>query len=725
MEILHIAGNGIKGRSFTHDITKPVVVFTGANGAGKTTRLQAVELALRGPKKDDSRFDADKASCHVRLSVPAAVHPGARAEVLRGLGPKHTLAVQPLSKPGKPVTQAQAELDLLVQLPPVTFDLAAFTDLSADKQKAALLPFARHVDAQQYAGIYPSVAPFAGESGSDYLGRVRAAINEETKALSARKLAAERAQVQLAENAGHSARPAAKIREDIAAVERAIAAVEAADALRVAQGALADVEARAATVGVVTLAGGESAAELRAEFNDVEAQLEKWRAAGMWQENFRAAQADVAEKSAALEQASANLEAVGGDITPNADDYAALAQARDAYRKQSAVWTAAAHERENQIAELANVRFGQIEALALLAVIEAAPQPVPERVGELRQLLLSNGFPSAADIQGRIDAMGAAMEAAQTRMTSIAPDPAELELQIAAMERAAMSAGVAASLTVAVQAARVALDQAQGRLDRLGPEAPSTGTELMDHSNLLARRTALQEQLQFAIAEEQKAGAADAARRDVEAQINAARARVEMAEAKYAADAQGVVIPNVNLGDQLAALQRELDDAVRAEGRVEAERSAYQDAESAKSALAAAKDAEKRAKEASDQCLRDAMGTVADAFQPFCAMLGGSWRLGDKEPLGLERDGQWVGYDDLSESERLVYGIGLVLALSTAGQGLRLVLLDGLDDCDIARRRALMAQAVKLVEAGKLDNVLGTAWNPDGFDGPGVQVVTV
>lgn len=721
MEILHIAGNGIKGRSFAHDITKPVVVFTGANGAGKTTRLQAVELALRGPKKDDSRFDPDKASCHVRLSVPASVHPGARAEVLRGLGPKHTLAVQPLSKPGKPVTQAQAELDLLVQLPPVTFDLAAFTDLSADKQKAALLPFARHVDAQQYAGIYPSVAPFAGESGSDYLGRVRAAINEETKALSARKLAAERAQVQLAENAGHSARPAAKIREDIAAVERAIAAVKAVDALRVAQGALADVEARAATVGVVTLAGGKSAAELRAEFNDVEAKLDVWRAYATWEDAVKAARADGDAKLAALTQAMSNLEAVGGSSGYDEVLHNALLREMQSHRDQSEAYGDAQRSREHLVAvALPNVRFGQIEALALLAVIEAAPQPVPERVGELRQLLLHAGFPSAAAIQEQIELMDASMAKARNLMH---PDAEQLIADVEAQERARMSAGISSSLDGAAQIARAALDQAQDHLATLLNNPAPMGESHVP--TLLDQRTALQEQLQFAIAEEQKAGAADAARRDIEAQINAARARVEMAEAKCAADAQGVVIPVTNLGDQLAALQRELDDAVRAEGRVEAERGAYQDAESAKSALAAAKDAEKRAKEASDQCLRDAMGTVADAFQPFCAMLGGSWRLGDKEPLGLERDGQWVGYDDLSESERLVYGIGLVLALSTAGQGLRLVLLDGLDDCDIARRRALMAQAVKLVEAGKLDNVLGTAWNPDGFDGPGVQVVNV
>lgn len=723
MKILHIAGTGIKGRSFAHDIQKPIVIFTGANGAGKTTRLQAVELALRGPKKDDLRFDGDKASCHVRMELPVAVHPGARAEILRGLGPKHTLAVQPLSKPGKPVTAAQAELDMLLQLPTVTFDLSAFTQLSADKQKSALLPFARHVDAKQYAGIYPSVAPFDGESGSDYLGRVRAAINEETKALSQRKLAAERAQVQLAENAGHSARPAAKIKEDIVAVQRAIDAVMAADALRVAQGALADVEARAATAGVMTVAGGKSAAELRAELNDVETQLGVWRTQATWEGLVNAAQADAQEKNAALEQALENLATAGGGVDYDESYHQHLLAQMDLHRQASAAYADAQRASGHFAAELANARFGQIEALALLAVLEAAPAPMPLHVGELRELLLRDGFPSATALQER---MAQCDEAMKQAVAAMHPAAEKLIADGEAIERARMAAGITDSLRATAQAARLAQAHATDRLMQLKAQQPPapTGTE-QDHLRLLTRRDAVTAEIQFAIAEEQKAGAADAARKAVEADINAARARVEMAQAEYADKAHGVVIPDTNLGEQKAALQRELDDAVRAEGRVEAERGAYQDAESAKVALAAAKDAEKRAKEASDQCLRDAMGDVAEAFAPFCTMLGGSWRLGDKDPLGLERNGVWVGYDELSESERLVYGIGLVLALTTAGHGLRLVMLDGLDDCDIARRRAITAEAKKLVVAGKLDNVLGTAWNADGFDDADVQVIAV
>ena len=99
--------------------------------------------------------------------------------------------------------------------------------------------------------------------------------------------------------------------------------------------------------------------------------------------------------------------------------------------------------------------------------------------------------------------------------------------------------------------------------------------------------------------------------------------------------------------------------------------------------------------------------------------------LGDERPLGLERDGQWVDFEHLSESERLVYGIGLVMALSTTGKGLRMVMLDGLDSCDVERRRAIVEQAVRLIKAGQLDNVLGTAWSREGFEDDSVQVIEV
>lgn len=724
MEILHIAASGIKGRSFAHDLTKPVVIFTGANGAGKTTRLQAVELALRGPKKDDKRFDPDKASCHVRLKVPAAVHPGARAEILRGLGPKHTLAVQPLSKPGKPVTAAQAELDMLLQLPTVTFDLSAFTELSADKQKSALLPFARHVDAQQYAGIYPSVAPFSGESGSDYLGRVRAAINEETKALSQRKLAAERAQVQLAENAGHSARPAAKIREDIAASvaqrRSAVALVEVARLELLYAGMVEQYTGRQDSV--LTL--DKSAAELRAELNDVETQLETWKQVALEGQRLDAAAQDVTRTAAALEQAKANLETAGG---ADYDEvlHERLLREMDLHRQASEAYSDAQRAREHLAAELANARFGQIEALALLAVLEAAPEPMPLHVGELRDLLLRDGFPSVTALQERMAQCDEAMKQAIAAMN---PASEKLLADVDAVERARMSAGITASLRATVQSAADAFDRATCHFDGLKKcVLPSTGTD-QDHLRLLTRRDAVTAELQFAERAEKDAANKSEANRGLHDRLNQAKASAELARQELAAAEAVVPVGDATpelMDERIGALQRELDDAVRAEGRVEAERGAYQDAESAKVALAAAKDAEKRAKDASDQCLRDAMGNVAEAFDPFCKMLGGSWRLGDKEPLGLERDGVWVGYDELSESERLVYGIGLVLALSTAGYGLRLVMLDGLDDCDVARRRAIMAEALKLVAADKLDNVLGTAWSAEGFDDPGVQVIGI
>jgi len=728
MEILHIAGNGIKGKSFAHDIEKPIVVFTGRNGAGKTTRLQAVDLALRGPRKDDGRYDAEKASCHVRLKVDESVHPGARAEVLRGLGPKHTLTVQPLSKPGRPVTAAQAELDMLLQLPAVVFDTGAFTGLSADRQKQALLPYARHVDAQAYAGIYPSVVPFDGESGSDYLGRVRAAIGEECKALSQRKLAAERAQVQLADHAGHSARPASRIREDmdkVVAMQRTQAALTN---LSMAEMAHNNLLAQMQNRDDCTLQLDKSAAELRAELNAVEARLEQWRQRETLQALLTAARAEKQDKSAALELALENLGKAGGDAAYDADRHAQLMAQHNAHFDAARQYGSLQLEHERRTAELADARIGQVETLALLAVIQASPEPVPSHVADLRDLLLRDGFPSVAALQDRIARCDAAMQVAQSNMH---PDANGLLREIEDMERARMSAGIMDALRSTAKAAADEHDKARLRVARQEQELQDL-QDLGDDtyfSASQAQRDDLRAQLQFAERAESDAASKGAANREAQEQLAQRKAAMDLAKSALAqAEAVCAVTPEIespDLPERLAALQRELDDAVRAEGRVEAERTAYQDAEAAKVALAAAKDAEKRAKAAADECLSAAMGDVAAAFAPFCAVLGGTWRLGEQDPLGLERDGVWVPYDSLSESERLVYGIGLVLALSTLGKGLRVVMLDGLDDCDVERRQAIMAEAHRLIKAGKLDNVLGTSWSDAGFDPTIVQVIPV
>lgn len=48
MNITHISGSNIKGKTFAHDLTKPITIFTGLNGRGKSARLDAIQLALFG-----------------------------------------------------------------------------------------------------------------------------------------------------------------------------------------------------------------------------------------------------------------------------------------------------------------------------------------------------------------------------------------------------------------------------------------------------------------------------------------------------------------------------------------------------------------------------------------------------------------------------------------------------------------------------------------------------
>lgn len=731
IKILHLQGKGVQGKTFSHEIEQPIVLFTGPNGAGKTTRLKALDLALRGPRKDDNRFDEDGASVHVRLKVDKAVHEGARVEIMRGLSPKHTLSLPPLVNAGsKSVTQAQGVLDGLVQVLPVTFDVRTFTDLSADKQKAALLPFATFVDAAKFADIYPAVPPYDGESGSDYLGRVRAAISEECKVLAARKLAAERAQVELANNAGHNARPAATVRLDIAQLDALIGDVAKADALR------AEIEQKQVLVGDLddyiaklrksmdegNAYTGPTSVAIRAEINALEERLSAWQKQEQQRQVAESANETANRHRQWLAQVEANIAALGdapkhhGELTMMAkrDE---LERARKIAQKRAVLEDGVAHLSALE----ADVKSLQLLPRALLAAAMACQDAArqQELLAGLNAVLLTDGFPSVANTAQQL-------AAARDELTALPPTETvdQLERELTVMlemdhvhraYRAQMDAHLA-ELERAQYAVKVAGEGAVPVPERTVP-APS--------EEELAKRTALSLQLQAAVDAERDGSQAESMRVFIlQAEAERTMHQNQIADMQAQLLALGEQQELHVLRERRAALQQELDEAVRAEGKVDAERSAYASADAAGVALAAAKAAEKRAKEASDQCLRESMGTVATVFQPFCAMLGGTWRLGDDRPLGLERDGQWVDFEHLSESERLVYGIGLVLALSTLGKGLRMVMLDGLDSCDVLRRRAIVAEAHRLINAGMLDHVFGTAWSSDGFDA-GVQVIDV
>jgi hypothetical protein len=726
--ILHIDGKGIQGKDFSHELTRQVTVFTGRNGAGKTTRLKAVDLALRGPRKDDTRF-GDTASVHVRLQVGTAVHEGARVDVMRALSPKHTLALPPVVQAGsKSVTQAQGVLDGIVQLLPVVFDVRTFTDLSADKQKAALLPFATFVDASRFSDIWPSVPPFDGESGSDYLGRLRVAISEECKVLSARKLAAERAQVELANHADRSVRNAADIRADIARLEE-VAAIDAKREALLSQRDELDARVQELHVqldeakdnpGQLRKAA-RSSAEVRVELAAVEERMSAWRKRVAFDQSAQSIRETHAAAVKWLEQASAQVAEV---MVPACDPGALLVAEGDLARCDAGLheMTALAARLEGCAAEVAAARRDQLLPKALLAAVQACPDAAGRDalLDELRAVLGTSGFPA-------IPALEQSMKDARARLDQlhgIAGERAALAARVAELredrERYMRAVTLKDAREAELRRAQAEVDRSARAVQQMEQDAPPEATFSEDDSVLWS---ALTVELDEAVTAERVALASE---RDAQ-QLAAWRAELAMLGNRRT----DLCAELLALGDtedpapRLAELRLELDAAVRAEGKVEAERTAYQNADTAAQALADAKAAEKRAKAASDECLRESMGAVASAFGPFCHMLGGTWRLGDERPLGLERDGQWVDFEHLSESERLVYGIGLVMALSTTGKGLRMVMLDGLDSCDVERRRAIVEQAVRLIKAGQLDNVLGTAWSREGFEDDSVQVIEV
>lgn len=754
MRITRLEARAIQSLSFDHDLTRPITVFCGRNGAGKTTRLKALEIGLRGPGKLDKRV-GDKASLHLRLdNVPVQVSPTGRIEVLRGLSPKHTLALQPIVPAGtKSVAVAQGQLETICSLQPVAFDLRAFTGLSADKQRAALLPFATFVPATEYADLYPPVPPFEGESGSDFLARVRLALQTELNALQGKKLAAEKASLELAQKATHGARSADQVRQELAALDARIAdlkacqeAVVAIETERKAWQA-AQTEAHATRdelgrLGGTPAAAGQSADELRAAHNSIAGRLSAWQAV----QTAAAAVATARDQIAAHERDLASMGGAGQAV-----DVVAL-EAQLA-RLQAAAQQATMLEAQivDARAAVGAVFAGQLEVLALLNLAKASTFLPPVSgpmtlalLGDIEQTLLRAGFPCASQAQAQV--------AALERQRSTIDLPFDVQAEIQSM-RAAIDQGRTAAAAVTARAslermlvdARARLTAATTTLDHARATVGIVGNEQADVAAQVARLQADEQAARASVAAavqaEQARAQAGSARAALEQRLAAAEARVQAAKERL--DAAEVRVAEMGarvrpaqegqtIADELAsrvaarpALQAELDAAIRDEGKVDAERAAFADAEQAKAAIEACKTTIEAVKKAQDDCLRKSLGRVADLFAPFVATMGATWRLGDDAPLGVERDGVFVAYDDLSDSEQLVFGIGLVLALSTQGQGLRLVMLDDLDACDLQRRDAIMRIAADMVEKGHLDQVVGTAWSAQGFDPATVQVIEV
>lgn len=746
MRIIHVAGRQVQGQSFDHDMDRPVVVFTGPNGAGKTTRLKAIELGLRGPGKQDSRL-GDKASVHLRLEVPASVHPGTRVEVLRGLTPKHTLALQPLVAQGsKSLSATQGQLDALTQLVPAVFDVRAFTGLSADKQKSALLPYATHVPAAGYAHLYDAVPSFEGEAGSDYLGRVSLAIRDEINALNAKRQAAEKASLELAnKDDSRNTRAAAQVRSELAALDATVASLRqcvggratVADAQARLQVALDDQRRIADAVPPELLPPpSRGSDQVRADLNQADGALRQWADAHAHQARVGQLGQEVERARAETMRLQAQLQALGG--TGPAEDVDALQRQLAEVQTGLAEAARLSAEADRLRRELGAAAPAQLLPRALLARAlgaAVAGQVDPAALLELRQVLDEQGYPCTAALQDEL------RRSEDARQSVFLPFHAETEAQelpgrIAAAQQVRAAAQARQSIEAMVAQAQARAQQTE----QTWAAASAQGAyDPAQHQAAVARAQGLQAEMSAVVAVEQRrAGAAaqvqqiDQARNEIAARVTAMQQAVQHATATYTGQLQTAQVQSDALDATLAqveaarpALQQELDAAIRAEGRLQAEQAAFADAEQARARVDQLKDLDKRVKEAADDCLRQSMGKVAEAFQPFAALLGAQWRLGAEAPLGLERNGQWISYENLSDSEQLVFGIGLVLALSTLGQGLRVVLLDNLDACDRERRAGIVAVAARLVHQGRLDQVVGTAWSPEGFGSDAVQVVEV
>lgn len=175
IRISHLRAAGLRGRSFEHDL-EPVCVFTGANGAGKSTRLVALDLALRGPQRNDVRY-GEPAVCSVGVVVD---HGDEQTTVDRDICPKHNLS---LGGRRASLKDAQSDLDRLVGGVSQVFDLGEFLGLSAKEQIKRLLELSAHVPAAEVSDLWPEVVPVRGESAQAWLARAREALRTERLAL--------------------------------------------------------------------------------------------------------------------------------------------------------------------------------------------------------------------------------------------------------------------------------------------------------------------------------------------------------------------------------------------------------------------------------------------------------------------------------------------------------------------------------------------------------------
>lgn len=613
MLIAHNIAGTVKGRTFSEDLGA-VTCFHGANGAGKSTRLLAVELGLRGPRSKDRRFGPG--TVQVVLDCAAG-------QIRRDIQPKHALTLN--GKAGK-LAELQAEITAKVPLAPEVFDVAAFVGMSEEKKRQALLDLAAPIAASAYAHLYPQVPPVAGERAGDWLGRAIEAAKQERLAL---------------------------------------------------QATVRDSNRSATSIGNAVRGRFESLDAAKLELGSAQAKLETMRqrqalaqSATATSEQLAQAQATLADlQIAVISQLPVDEAPLQAAVTAATDKERSWRTAEGAYVSH----VAAAQALEKRLAAAAKGNMGALGwLLALHAEVVAGDlEAIGTAASGLGNHLEAKGFEAIGNLRQEYAVVTEKMLFAKT------------DFEVAAQAKA----------EAPLQAANKALADAQAHNRQVNHARAQA-------NNQAAQRVRLVQQIQ-----------------DLQAKLD--RTLEQLGPADTAPTASDLAALQASVQE----LQNDVTDMAQRQGVRQAELKMQQAALEATKRIDAVKAIEEQLQDARSEVLRKAMAPVSDAMGPFCELMGGAFEVGEESVLGVRRGNVWLPVECLSDSEQALFGAGLALALASAGGG-RLVLLDRLDVCDAARTQAVLEVAVRLVQAGQLDQVLCTAHTLP-VDVPGVKSVFV
>jgi hypothetical protein len=702
MRLHTVIGNGIKGREFSHDLSH-VTVFTGLNGVGKSSRLLAAELALRGPQSKDRRYGSAEV-----VGASAVVDPDGKSgcdkwlQVHRDIAPKHKLTVEGWER--GTLKELQGRLDSLLHLAPAVFDLGEFTGMTDDKKRAALLSLAAPVDVAAYAHLCPDVLPVRGESAADWITRAQAAMKEERLALQAQARRSDVTTVTLTSATRGNFENPEPIRAEIATVEarqkRAESYAKLYTRLTQAEADLQTIQERCADLQArpMPVVPEDDGAEARAR-----AELQ---AAEAVREQHTLAHARRKDLQGRLDR----LQAVTVGDPGQMRDVAAAETALERARVESArIRELQLHVRDAQLdiesadKQLAALGRGRLPVQATMVALRAEvlagdTAVVMASIEGLQQLLDVRGYPAGALL------LQTNRAAAEEKLRAIGDVPAGPD--VAALEDAVRKAkdhnDQVARVKKSIVEREAGVAQLRAELDALGvaEDIPDTLNQRAKLDKAIAASATRNQATREAAQLQRDRLSADMAQ-------GSARQTVEQLVADLKAH-PGDVGDAQQDADRLVELRAALEGAVQRQAVRETESRLAADIAKQAERLVHVKGIETKLKAALEEVLRSSLAPVAEVMQPFCELLGGRFGLGEESPLGFWRGEVWIPLEAASDSEQAVYGAGMALALAGASKGLRLVMLDRLDVCDEARQMRVLELACDLVDADKLDNLLAT-----------------